>query len=210
MAAEVLRDIPGPVGALEGLLDLPVGDARAAVVFGHPDPLGGGTMHTKAVYRAAKALAHVGCAVLRFNYRGVGQSAGESSGGAGESDDFRAALDFMQARYPGLPLWAAGFSFGAWVALHIGSSDPRVSLILAIAPPVNREGLDAALKSTKPKFFIHGERDELISIKDMRRFYAQLPEPKELVEIEGATHLFEGKTSEVADAVEDLLGDYEP
>lgn len=208
MAPEIVRAIPGPAGSLETLLDLPTSEPRVAVVFGHPHPLHGGTMHTKAVYRAAKALAQIGCAVLRFNFRGVGQSAGVHTGGPGEMDDFRAALDFMEARYPGLPLWAAGFSFGAWIALSVGATDARVSLMLAIAPPVNRDGFDALLTSTKPKFFIHGERDELISIKEMRRFYGWLPEPKELVEIEAASHLFEGRTADLGDAVEDLLSDY--
>ena len=60
--------------------------------------------------------------------------------------------------------------------------------------------------SPKAKFVIHGERDELISIRDIRKFYAELSEPKELVVIEDANHLFDGKTSEVGDAVEDLLG----
>jgi alpha/beta superfamily hydrolase len=208
MPTEFLREIPGPVGPLEALLDLPGGDPRAVVVFAHPHPLQGGTMHTKAVYQAAKALARIGCAVLRFNFRGVGLSAGAFDAGLGEMDDFRAGLDFMAARYPNLPMWAAGFSFGSWVALSVGADDPRVTLLLGIAPPVDRYDFERLRTSTKPKFFIHGERDELISIKDIRRFYAQLQEPKELVEIEGATHLFEGKTSEVGDAVEDLLADY--
>jgi alpha/beta superfamily hydrolase len=208
MPTEFLREIPGPVGPLEALLDLPGGDPRAVVVFAHPHPLQGGTMHTKAVYQAAKALARIGCAVLRFNFRGVGLSAGAFDAGLGEMDDFRAGLDFMAARYPNLPMWATGFSFGSWVALSVGADDPRVTLLLGIAPPVDRYDFERLRTSTKPKFFIHGERDELISIKDIRRFYAQLQEPKELVEIEGATHLFEGKTSEVGDAVEDLLADY--
>ncbi len=209
MPTEFLREIPGPLGPLEALLDLPEGPPRAALVFAHPHPLHGGTMHTKAVYQAAKALARIGCAVLRFNFRGVGLSAGAFDAGPGEMDDFGAGLDFMEARYPGLPLWAAGFSFGAFVALTSGATDPRVTLLLGIAPPVDRYGFEALRTSPKPKFFIHGERDELVSVKDMRRFYAQLPEPKELVEINGASHLFEGRTSEVGDAVEDLLSDYD-
>ncbi len=208
MAPEVVRRIPGPAGSLETLLDLPAREPRAAVVFAHPHPLHGGTMHTKAVYRAAKALAQIGCAVLRFNFRGVGQSVGTHTGGPGEMDDFRAALDFMEARYPALPLWAAGFSFGSWIALSVGATDARVSVLLAIAPPVDRQAFDGVLTSTKAKFFIHGERDELVSIKQLRRFYALLPEPKDLVVIEDASHLFEGKTTEVGDAVEDLLADY--
>jgi len=113
--------------------------------------------------------------------------------------------------YPGLPLWAAGFSFGCWVALDVGATDPRVQLLLGIAPPLEDRGYDFSrvLTSTKPKFFIQGERDELCPLDAMYRFYSKLPEPKELVVIDGADHLFDGKTSEVGDAIEDLLGDYQ-
>ena len=92
---------PGPAGPLEALLDLPAGAPRAVAVFGHPHPLHGGTMHTKAVYQAAKALTRIGVAALRFNFRGVGRSAGTFDAGPGEKDDFRAALDFAAERYPG-------------------------------------------------------------------------------------------------------------
>jgi alpha/beta superfamily hydrolase len=209
MAPEPLREIPGPSGPLEALLDLPERDPRAVAVFGHPHPHYGGTLHTKVVYQAAKALARGGCAVLRFNFRGVGRSAGTFDAGIGEMDDFRAAIDAITNRYPGLPVWAGGFSFGSWIALTVGAADPRVRVLLAVAPPVGLYDLEALTTCTKPKFFIHGEWDELVPMKTVRRFYASLPEPKELVEIEGATHLFEGKTAEVGDAIEDLLGDFE-
>jgi alpha/beta superfamily hydrolase len=205
-------DIPGPAGVLEALLDEPASvTPRAAVVFAHPHPSQGGTMHTKAVFQGAKGLARIGCAVLRFNFRGVGQSAGEFDEGRGEMEDYRAALDWMAARYPDLPLWAAGFSFGAWVALETGAADPRVSVLIAIAPPVNRSGYSFpnALESTKPKFLVQGDLDELCPLQDMWAFYARLIEPKELVVIDGATHLFEGKTEEVGDALAELLGDFE-
>lgn len=207
----MLLDIPGPAGRLEALLDVGATPPRAAVVFGHPHPMHGGTMHTKAVYQGAKGLVRIGCAVLRFNFRGVGSSEGSFDEGAGEMDDFRAALDFMSARYPGIPMWAAGFSFGSRIALETGAEDPRVSVLIGIAPPVNRDGYtwDRTLVSEKPKFFVQGDLDELCPLKDMWAFYARLKEPKELVVIDGARHLFEGKTKEVGEALEDLLGDFE-
>jgi alpha/beta superfamily hydrolase len=208
MTSEFLREIPGPVGPLEALLDLPAGEPRAVAVFGHPHPLHGGTMHTKALYQAAKAMPRIGVAALRFNFRGCGRSAGTFDSGPGEKDDFRAALAFATERFPDLPIWAAGMSFGSWVAMNVGAEDPRVSLLLGIAPPVDRYEFDVLKTCTLPKFIIHGESDELISIKDIRRFYAQMPEPKELVTIEDANHLFEGKTSMVGEAVEDLLADF--
>ena len=83
-----------------------------------------------------------------------------------------------------------------------------MTVLLGIAAPVDRYDFAAVKQSDKPKFFIHGEEDELISIKDVRRFYSELKEPKELVVIPDADHLFEGKTPEVGEAVEDLLGDF--
>jgi len=204
--------IDGPAGPLEALLDEPATDTiRAAVVFAHPHPQQGGTMHTKAVFQGSKGLVRIGCAVLRFNFRGVGSSAGEFDAGPGESADFKSALDWMAARYPNAPLWAAGFSFGSWIALEAGAQDARVSALIGIAPPVTREGysFEHTLTSTKPKFFVQGDLDTLCPLKDLWAFYARLEEPKELVVIDGAMHLFEGKTPEVGDALEALLGDFE-
>jgi uncharacterized protein len=207
-----VRDtIPGPAGPLEMMIDGHSATPRAAVVFAHPHPQQGGTMHTKAVFQGAKGLARIGCAVLRFNFRGVGASAGAFDEGVGEQADFRAALDYMHARYPAAPLWAAGFSFGSWIALETGAEDPRVSALIGIAPPVARDGYSFAktLETTKPKFIVQGSLDELCPIKAMWAFYAKLKEPKELVVIDGASHLFEGHTKEVGEALEDLLGDFE-
>ena len=222
----MLREIPGPAGTLEALLDEPAvarginpdglvesgraeGALRAAVVFAHPHPQYGGTMHTKVVYQTAKALARIGCSVLRFNFRGAGRSDGAFDEGRGERDDFRAALDFMHDRYPGAPLWAGGMSFGSWVALTTGAEDARVRALIGIALPVDRYDFSLVAGSDQPKFFIHGERDEICPLKQVREFYARAREPKELVVIDAADHLFDGKVGEVADAVEDLLGDYE-
>jgi alpha/beta superfamily hydrolase len=216
-------ELMGPAGRLEALLDEPQqrgvdadglthsgrGDRiRAAVVLGHPHTVHGGTMHTKGVYQAAKAMSRIGCAVLRFNFRGAGASAGSFSAGPGEQDDFRTALNFMQTRYPDARLWAAGMSFGAWIALSVGADDSRVSTLIGIATPVGWYDFESVSRSTKPKFFIHGERDELFPLKDVREFYARAAEPKELIVIDAADHLFDGKAGEVADAVEDLLGDW--
>jgi alpha/beta superfamily hydrolase len=219
-----LREIPGPAGPLEALLEEPPAAGgvneeglverglnnglRGAVVLAHPHPQYGGTMHTKVVYQAAKAFKRIGCAVLRFNFRGTGLSAGAYDEGRGEMDDFRAAVAFMCGQYPDAPLWAAGMSFGAWISLTVGATDPRVTTLVGIAPPLSRYDFEPVRASAKPKFFIQGERDELCPLKEMQEFYARATDPKELVVIDAADHLFDGKTSEVADAIEDLLGDW--
>jgi alpha/beta superfamily hydrolase len=148
--------------------------------------------------------------VLRFNFRGVGASEGSFTGGPGEKEDFKAALDYMSARYPDRPLWSAGFSFGAWIALETGAVDDRVRALIGIAPPVAREGYDFSNTkgSVKPKFFIQGEADDICLLQDMWKFYSELPEPKELVIIDTADHLFDGHTTEVGEAIEDLVKDF--
>jgi len=193
---------------MECLIEQPTGTPRAVVVFAHPLPTEGGTMHTKVVFQSAKALARIGCVVLRFNFRGVGRSAGSWDKGVGELDDYRAALSFMAERHPGLEIWAAGFSFGSYIAMTAGADDDRVCALIGIAPPVDRYEFATVKLSTKPKFIVHGEEDELISLKAVRQFYASLHEPKEFVQIDRANHLFEGQASEVGDALEELLGDY--
>jgi hypothetical protein len=227
----MIRHIHGPAGRLEALLDDPAwnchigpvrseGDAnlpidalfdtppRVAVVLAHPLPTGGGTMHNKVVYQIAKGFCRTGAAVLRFNFRGVGLSAGAFDEGPGEMADYRAALDFMAGRYPGVELWAAGFSFGAWVAMSVGAEDDRVTTLIGAAPPVDRYDFSAVLNSVKPKFLIQGDRDDLCPYQSAREFYARVPGPKEMVTIDGADHLFDGKSSEVAEAVEELLGGF--
>src|SRR5258708_20852779 len=137
-----VHDLKGAAGRLEALLDAPKGQPKAAVVFAHPLPTHGGTMHTKAVYQATKGLVRAGCVVLRFNFRGVGASEGSFTGGPGEKEDFKAALDYMSARYPDRPLWSAGFSFGSWIALESRAVDGRVKALLSLPPPLARAGYE--------------------------------------------------------------------
>jgi alpha/beta superfamily hydrolase len=214
--------IPGPAGTLEALIDEPGAacttagprdDAdrpdttppTAAVVFCHPHPLHGGTMHTKVVYQAAKAFCRLGCAVLRFNFRGVGVSDGAFDEGVGEKNDFRAGIDFMARRYPGVPIWAAGMSFGSWIAMTAGAEDDRVTTLVGIAAPIGLYDFSTVRYSTKPKFFIHGEDDEICALRAVREFYGHASEPKDLVVIDAANHLFDGHVTEVAEAIEELL-----
>jgi len=212
MAQAPLREFAGPAGRLEALLEEPGSTAalRAAVALAHPHPQYGGTMHAKVVYQASKTLVGLGCAVLRFNFRGVGRSHGEWDEGRGEREDYRAALDLLAGRYPASQLWAAGFSFGAWVAMTEGALDPRVSVLIGIAPAVGMHDFSAVKATTKPKFLVHGERDELFPLKAVYELYGQLHEPRELAVIDAADHLFDGKVSEVGDALEELLSDYQP
>ena len=193
-----------PAGPLEVLIEARWGAPRSSCASAADK----GRHNVRRACSATKALARIGCVVLRFISGVLCRSAGQWDEGRGELDDYRAAVDFMAAQYPGTELWAAGFSFGAYVALTVGATDDRICALIGIAPPVDRYDFEAVKKSPKPKFNIHGEADELIPLKLVREFYAQLADPKELVEIDRANHLFDGQVSEVADAIEDLLADF--
>src|SRR5439155_21104112 len=115
--------LAGPVGDLESLLEEPEDrDPEFAALVCHPHPLYGGTLHNKVVYRLARGLRRAGAVVLRFNFRGVGRSQGEHGHLEGEIEDARAALGWLQGRYPELPFALAGFSFGARVITQLGCS----------------------------------------------------------------------------------------
>ena len=119
--------LQGEAGRLEALLEEPeVGQPVEAALICHPHPQFGGTMHNKVVYRLARGLRRTGCVVLRFNFRGVNRSEGEYASGIGETEDARVGLRELEARYPMLPLLAAGFSFGSRVALRLAATEPGV------------------------------------------------------------------------------------
>jgi alpha/beta superfamily hydrolase len=201
-----MKEIQGPAGRLEARLDRPAGDVKAIVVMASPYPKHGGTMQDKVVYQATQGFLRAGCAVLRFNYRGAGTSEGEFSDGPGERDDYRAALAAAAREFPGLPIWAAGYSFGAYIAMNAGASDPRVTHLIGIGVVLDdKKDYAAVLATEKPKFLVHGGLDELTTAKSVRKFYGELKEPRELVVIDDADHYFDGHASEVADAIADLL-----
>ena len=191
--------VQGPAGPFEALHEAPDAGVRIeqAAVICHPHPLHGGTMHNKVVFRLARAARRVGSAVLRFNFRGVGRSAGAYDEGEGEQDDLRAALGYMNDRYPGLPLAAAGFSFGARVALRVGCSDTRIERVVAAGTPVFRHDWSHLSHCACPKYFLHSTQDEYGSREQMEAVVAAAAEPKKLEWIEASDHFF-------ADALDEL------
>jgi alpha/beta superfamily hydrolase len=196
--------IPVSHGHLEAVLKEPNSPLRGAAVVCHPHPLFGGTMHTKAVYRAAQALNDAGLAALRFNFRGVGASTGSHDDGIGERDDAKAALDWLAERYPGLPLLASGFSFGSLVALSVGARDERVVALLGLGLPITRDqrydfGFLAGVG--KPVLIVQGEHDEFGSGEQVARVLAPLGSHITLVRVPGADHYFTDRVEELRSAV---------
>jgi alpha/beta superfamily hydrolase len=180
----------------------PAAPPLAAAVVCHADPLQGGMMHFKVVFRAAKALQQEGLAALRFNFRGVGRSEGSHDGGNGEQDDVRASLDEMEGRFPGLPLILGGFSFGSVMATRVAASDTRVRGLFVLGFPVSRLGDVSYLASIRvPRLFVQGAADMFGSGEALRALVEPFPERRTLVVIPGADHFFTGHLDSVQAAV---------
>ena len=195
--------IPGPVGPLEGLLRSPADPAGTAVVA-HPHPQHGGTMHTKVVHRAARILSdRFGLAVLRFNFRGVGKSAGSYDSGPGETEDLVAAGRWLRARHPHGPFVLGGFSFGSVCALHAAPAlVPDVLFLMGV--PTRRYRSVPSAPAGSRVFWIQGERDEYSRATKARG----LAEARlwDFVEIPGADHLFDGRLDAFEEAATEGLG----
>ena len=196
--------LEGEAGRLEALLNLGAPEAQYTCVVCHPHPLYGGTMHNKVVFHAMKALNAFGFPVLRFNFRGVGTSAGEHDYGRGEVDDVRAALDYLAARFS-VPILFAGFSFGSAIGLRAAVPHRRVEALIAVGIPVHAEGRDYTYEmlrqSKQPKLLLSGGRDEFASPAQLAQVFADAAEPKRLVVIPEADHFFTGHLEEMRNAV---------
>ncbi len=206
-AAQRLRSgsLAGPAGRLEALLNEGAQDAPFAALVCHPHPLGGGTMHNKVVYHAAKVLNApewgLGWPVLRFNFRGTGLSEGMHDGSA-ETGDVLAALDWLEHEF-GRPIIAAGFSFGAAMTLaaccgpQATGATKAVKALVALGLPTHSDRGDYdypfLADCAIPKLFISGDHDQFASPAELKRLAADAAEPKHLALVPGADHFFTGQ-----------------
>ncbi|MEW6268910.1 MAG: alpha/beta fold hydrolase [Thermodesulfobacteriota bacterium] len=195
--------IPGPHGQLEAIYRPTREDAAHVALVLHPHPLYGGTMHNPVVFHCARALHEAGFETLRFNFPGVGDSTGAHGHGVGEVDDARAALDFLLERQPAArDVVVAGFSFGAAVGLRFGCDDARVHRLLAIAMPVGHYDVGFLASCTKPKLFVHGDRDDVAPLAALEELLARRHVPAaELRVVRGTGHFFDDRLDELRDEV---------
>lgn len=202
---EQLVTIPGPVGQLETLLSgfENIHAMSSVGIFCHPHPLYQGTMHNKVVTTVIRAWQALNFSTVRFNFRGVGASAGIFDQGIGETQDLKAVLEWVRLRAPKAKLWLGGFSFGAGVALRIMNSSIELAGMISIAPALQYfEDLDCT-KIKSPWLIVHGEEDELVPLillnpwlNTLRR---ELKDNKDL-EIDilpHASHFFHGRLSDL-------------
>ncbi|MDZ5605075.1 alpha/beta fold hydrolase [Pseudomonas sp. RP23018S] len=194
--------IDGPVGPLEAL-HLSVADARGVVLICHPNPVQGGTMLNKVVSTLQRTARDAGYSTLRFNYRGVGQSAGSHDMGAGEVDDAQAAAQWLRKQHPHLPLVLMGFSFGGFVATSLAGrleqADIEVAQLFMIAPAVMRLTEQFPLPQRCPITVIQPDADEVVQPRLVYDWSAALPRPHALLKVAECGHFFHGKLTDLKD-----------
>ncbi len=198
--------IPSGSLQLEAILRTPREDTlRGAAVVCHPHPMYGGTLDNRVVYRTAKAAIEAGFAALRFNFRGVGASSGSFDEGDGEREDAAAAIDWLAARYPGLPLALAGFSFGSWVGLQAAVQDEKVRALVGLGLPLNFYDFSFLMENSKPALYIVGTQDEFCAPDRLNLLERRLPATSRIRRIEGADHFFKEQLEEVQQLIREFL-----
>ncbi|WP_426113712.1 alpha/beta hydrolase [Pseudomonas sp. DSP3-2-2] len=196
--------IDGPVGQLEALY-LDLADAKGLALICHPNPIQGGTMLNKVVSTLQRTARDAGLSTLRFNYRGVGASAGTSEANAGEVEDAVAVARWLREQQPDLPITLFGFSFGGYVAATLGGrlevGGEQLKHLFMIAPAVMRLGERDQLPQNCPLTLIQPETDEVIDPQVVYDWSAALTRPHELLKVAECGHFFHGKLTDLKDLV---------
>lgn len=199
--------LAGPAGRLEAILETPQdGEPSALVVLCHPHPLYYGTMRNKVMHTLSRAFVGEGFAALRFNFRGVGKSTGLHDNGHGETGDALAALQWLRRRWPTLPWWLGGFSFGAMIALKCALQEAPQGLV-TIAPPFAKYASELAGQPACPWLVVQGDRDELVAIDSVVSWMDALEPGPELLVMEDTDHFFHSKLVLLREAVADFIRD---
>ncbi len=197
--------IDGPVGQLEAMLETPgSGQVSGCAVVCHPHPQHGGTMHNKVAHTLARAFVAEGLATLRFNFRGTEASDGTFDHGVGELDDALAAIAWMRQKVVEGPIWLAGFSFGAAIAVR-AAVVTEVAGLISVAPAISRFANGLQGQPRCPWMVVQGDEDELVDLSDTIDWLNGLEEGPELLVVAGGEHFLHGKLTIGREAVRDFV-----
>jgi len=197
--------IDGPVGAIEALVERPP-DARADIiaVCCHPHPLYGGTLQNKVVHTLARAAQDQRVVSLRFNFRGVGGSAGTHDDGVGETEDAAVVADWGLRTLGASRLWSLGFSFGGFVSYRLATLRDA-ALLVTVAPPVRRFDFTTLAVPRCPWLVAQGDADELVDHKAVLAWTRSVDPPPEVRILTGAEHFFHGRLTVLRSLVGEWL-----
>jgi alpha/beta superfamily hydrolase len=197
--------LDGPAGRLEAILETPVdGEILGAAVICHPHPQHGGTMHNKVAHTLARSFVRMGYRALRFNFRGTEASEGTYDNGVGELDDALAAIDWLRKGNGDLPLWVAGFSFGAAISIRAAVAR-EIDGLVSVAPAVYRFANGLSRQPACPWLIVQGDEDELVPVEETLEWVNGLEPGPELLVFEGAEHFFHGRLVDLREAVQDFV-----
>ncbi len=213
-AGQSLALLPqGPAGVIEALLAAPAQPPWGACIVCHPHPLHGGAMSNKVVYTLASTAARAGLLTLRFNFRGVGKSAGLHDDGRGETEDVVWLAASLRAALPAdAELLLAGFSFGAFIALKAAAT-VKPAALMSVAPPFGKYLGDHGPRPPHPDCpwrVIHSRDDDTVAYADTAADLARYAPPPALVTVDGAGHFFHGRLAEVGSAFAGLIAEVAP
>lgn len=192
--------LDGPEGQLEAVLegDTPENAEKPSLlaIICHPHPLFGGDMDNKVVTTLGRAARTVGAVTLRFNFRGVGASQGAYSDGMGETEDLIAVHHWLTARYPGVKVWLAGFSFGCYPAARgaevlAANAMPAAALML-VAPPVHHYDFQSVESCGCPVTVVQGDDDEVVPAGQVFRWSERTPLSPDLIRFPDSGHFYHG------------------
>jgi uncharacterized protein len=196
--------------SLEGELRPPEGRARGSAVLCHAHPRHGGSKDHPLLWAIRGELLERRLAVLSFNFRGVGGSAGTFGGGLPEVRDVTAAVVRVRAETEG-PTVVCGWSFGALLALIEAIADPHVAALALVGLPLGDTGLqlpplpaDAELRAfRRPVLLLSGQGDQFSQRPDLEAVTRRLPDAQLRI-VPGTDHFFWRREVEVATAVGEL------
>lgn len=195
--------LPGAVGSLEAVLVVPEQISTPYVaVLGHPHSLQGGTMTNKVVTTLARVFKELNIPSLRFNFRGVGQSAGVYDQGIGESEDMLLLANEWQAKQTDARFIFAGFSFGSYVTYRSASHFPKSTLI-SIAPPVHHYDYTEFQPDLTSWLIVQGDNDEVVPCQLVEDFAKEHKLP--FIRFAETGHFFHGKLIELKTQLIDYL-----
>jgi alpha/beta superfamily hydrolase len=194
--------IAGKAGDIEVLITLPelLTESTSIAVISHPHPLYGGSMTNKVVHILAKSFNELDAITVRFNFRGVGKSAGKYDEGIGEAEDLQTLVDELKKWRPQAPILLAGFSFGAYVTTR-AQMNIRPEKVLLVAPPVSMYPFDELDEIDVPWLVIQGGQDEVIDANAVKTWVLERPNQPQLIWMEESGHFFHGKLNEVKEAL---------
>lgn len=197
--------IQGSAGAIEAKAQRSKSSSLITIILCHPHPLYGGTMENKVITTCFRSFHTLGANVVRFNYRGVGQSQGKYDNTDGETDDLISVCNWVIAMEPNAKIWLLGFSFGGYIAARAANSVNSQQLI-TIAPAIEHFDFDAIEYPRCPWLLLQGEADEIVPPQLIYRWVNKQENPPRLIKFPNTTHFFHGKLMELKLTLESEFG----